>query len=700
MDDGKASEEHRSKSDVGELRDRIGARMSEVEGSDSVGNTPRHPHVLDEQETEMAKDEEHTLTSPKVDRETMLSSALAALGELRDLVGARISEIGHMMGLTRIPALAWQLVNEGQIVSQSDFPETDADVVRTEFESLVAGHPDSDLIYDSLAVTLAYRNAVGVRRMHIAFRDAANPLETDSERTSASAVLIQALLLEIGLSPTLLNIQCRGDYFVRADVSSGNLDAVLPTQFPIIVATITEQSVHETHVSDIFRKAFTAAPYPKSDFCLILAPVSSNVLRLALTEPAELDFRPNIVYLDEDAVRKIITSSKLEPRAAFMDYVRSQVDLRIMGPFTEDGPTKGLVFVGRVQELYTMLQSATSRSFAVLGGRRIGKTSMLQQIKVRLEQRGYVVLDVDCSTSTTYRELYRVIQSEWAHVLDGFLPADDTPATFREMVAAIRSSRHADTPIVFVFDEVDTLLDHDMHQEIPESMFRIFRDLSQRQRCQFIFSGERRIYEQCYAASSPLFNFCTPLILGLLSHQDGKTLIEKPFELLNISLEPADEITDIIVDASSRHPNLIQWVCARLIDRLAQSASQAVITKEMVTSIVIQPAFQNRYIEVFWGQSTALERAITVLMPETGSIHPIALGRRLRQEGFPINHQQLGTAIDYLVLYSVLRRDADGVSFAAAHFPYYAKREGLLEPEYLAELRSGFLSGGSAHLGH
>jgi hypothetical protein len=366
-----------------------------------------------------------------------------------------------------------------------------------------------------------------------------------------------------------------------------------------------------------------------------------------------------------------------------------------VAPFVTKGPAKGEMFVGREREINNILQNMDSRSYAILGGRRIGKTSMVKQIQLRLQSQGYKVLDLDCDEVMNYEEFYRLMIYEWTNELGAYRPAKDdfVPITFREFVAVLSASHPAKSPLVFVFDEIDKLLMYDMEPQNREQLFRTFRDLSQRQRCQFIFNGERRIYKQLSDSSSPLFNFCMPIKLGLLSQDDARKLIEEPFERLDIPLEGGRALTDCIIDICSHHPNLIQKVCLELLTELDNSGDTVYpkITQDLLLYVTHQPKFRKEYMQVFWGQSSPLEKAITLIVRGDESVDPSALATRLQQQGFQVSQEQLDTALDYLTLYCVFQYDTDGIKWAATHFDEFASEEIFDRKQRIDELRYDFL---------
>lgn len=587
-----------------------------------------------------------------------------------------------------------QRMDRGEKVSRAHFPLVDEIRIRNAMATMKQTMTSAALDYDATMTTLAYRNAEGVRRIYQACQGQMNP--------QSAAILVQTFLKELGLPeiPSLsqapkLSLRSAPDtFFFLAEAQAGSLTAVLPAKFPIFVTLLTDETqIRDAgNIRQIFQKKFDQEN-PERRFAVILAPTRSTLLRTLLTQPDEFGIQDNIVFLDEENMRTIITSSS-NIAVAFMDLVKRNVQLTKISPFITEGPTKGVVFVGRERETSSILQNIGARSYVLLGGRKIGKTSTLHQIMLRLQTQGYRVFFLECSSLSNYEEFYRAIRAEWAEQLGNYTPIDDLPVTFREMVAVLTASYSSQSPLVFVLDEVDKLLKFDGQQEQSEPLFRTFRDLSQRPKCQFIFSGERYISQQLRDSSSPLFNFCTPIRLNLVSQEDARKLIEGPMDLLNISLADGQTVTDCIIDACSRHPNLIQKVCHRLLTLLEQQPNvfHSMITQEMVLQTVKQPQFRADYLDVFWGQATPLEKAITLLVATNEVVQPGDIANRLQEHSFVIKQKELDTALVFLTLYCIFQHDQDGVKWTATHFREIADQEIIDWQDELAELRKAFAS--------
>ncbi len=573
-----------------------------------------------------------------------------------------------------------QRLNQGRTVTKADFRYVDMVRIQNVMAALEGEFADLAFIYDSIAPTIAYRNAEGVHRIYDTYQIPMNK--------SSASTLVQAFFKELGLSEAPVDIPLQDTSFYLALVQAGNLTSVLPDTFPVFVPMLTEQQIREEDVRSVFQKRFNDEN-PEKRFAVILSPNNSALLRNLLTQPDRGGIRENIVFLDEENMRAIIASKKSDARVPFMNLVRKNVKLTKVSPFITEGPTRGLVFVGRERGISTVLETIKSHSYIIVGGRRIGKTSILHQIMLRLHRQEYSVLFLECSAISNYQEFYRTIATEWKTELGKYERADDLPVTFREIVAVLSSNNSTKLPLVFVLDEIDGLLQFDKQQENSEKLFRTFRDLSQTLRCQFIFSGERHIFQQRKQSKSPLFNFCENIELKLLSQDDARKLIEEPFSLLNIPIAEGRILVDFMTDACSYHPNLIQQMCRDILLLLEEQDQilQPMITQQIVEQVVSQPEFKQRYLDVFWGQSTKWEKAITSLVQTDELVQPVDIAHRLQQHGFNLTQEELDIALAYLQFYCIFQYDKDGIRWTATHFKEFLEQTIIDLEDFLNNLR-------------
>jgi hypothetical protein len=318
----------------------------------------------------------------------------------------------------------------------------------------------------------------------------------------------------------------------------------------------------------------------------------------------------NVVILDEANFKRVVGSR--QPLAMLSEIVLSEVDLTLVSPFYTKAPVPERMFYGREREIKDVRRKLKTHSVALIGGRRIGKTSTLQQIDRLLNARdsGQQPYYLDCHNSMSYQHFFSAIRRRW-----NIKTETPDPTAFEDVVTEIHA-RHPNEQIVFLFDEVDRLLVTDQQQDHSELLFRTFRSLSNEGKCQFIFSGERWLARAMQDSFSALFNFALPVPLVLLEKQVVARLVTEPFEMMNIWLEDASVLINRIYEVSAGHPNIVQTICQEMVVAVDSDKGNVGLLKKSHLEVALRNhKLQEEIIHTFWGQMNDLARIITLVWP-------------------------------------------------------------------------------------
>lgn len=392
---------------------------------------------------------------------------------------------------------------------------------------------------------------------------------------------------------------------------------------------------------------------------LIVVPTSQEMgneaaeLRRAV---ADSIYRHDFVVLDRQSLAKIIAHNSSQ---RLVEIILEQgIELSSLSPYVVKGPVSEKMFFGREKEIKTISQGIQNADHAVVGGRRIGKTSILQRAKRLLNNdprfRAYYI---DCEEKFDYEDLFRALEDEFTEPLDS---AD--PLSFRRLAGKLRL-KNLERKVVFLLDEVDELLAFDAQSKTESQLFRTFRALSHEGVCKFVFSGSRTLYRHLHNPQSPFFNFCEDMTLRPLEPRSIAEIVSKPMHQLGIELPEEEALINRMIDLSSSHPNIAQWLC----DRLIKKVSVRRITLKDSEEIAADPEFRRHYIETAWGDATPLEKIISLLSDGPSFQFDQlcgALGRHgLTDKGI------IRESLEMLQLYSLLERQGEQYRFALSHFP-------------------------------
>ncbi|MCP4542429.1 MAG: protein kinase [Chloroflexi bacterium] len=350
------------------------------------------------------------------------------------------------------------------------------------------------------------------------------------------------------------------------------------------------------------------------------------------------------------------------PISALRETVLSHTDLEDIIPFIITGPTSKEMFFGRESDLERVRKQAVYSSFAIIGGRRIGKSSFLLHLhRIRLSAAGIYTIYHDCSTTPTYEDFLSANIRDWQPEA----PVD-APATFADFLHSPRFDRST----VLLLDEADKLVPADRASDWP--LFNALRALSNSGYAQLILSGERALRNALRDPKSPLFNFANVMLLGPLDYPAVEDLITQPMRQLAVELVDEKAIINSIWEFTSGHPNVVQRLCCRLIQRFGNQGTRS-ITLDDVNAVIENPSFQrDDFLSTYWEAATPLERIISLLIADDESVRTLRTVRQVLAEHCDLRPKarEVDDALQRLVdLRSILKHTPTGYEFAVKAFP-------------------------------
>ncbi len=496
----------------------------------------------------------------------------------------------------------------------------------------------------------------------------------DREAAAAAAShLIEQLCSLLGFEPVERRIyRSLAGYMVEAPT----LRLSLPARFPVIV--LLKDTLEREDVRDL--RALMSALNAVSFFALLIplsepfeGPRPAQTMQSLAREGAEdlivLDYRELYgLYLAADAESDLVRR------------ILDQVDLTVVSPYVLSGPVPPRMFFGRDYEIKVIMRTVQDRSFAIVGGRKIGKTSILNKVHRLLQQtEGYDPLYLDCHHVTTYEDFFEALS-----VMSEVSVESPAPDSLRRIVVRLRGRQgELGHTLVFLLDEVDHLLRYDLQQ--GTLLFRVFRSLSQEGLCRFVFCGERTLDAALRDPNSPLFNFCSTLRLGYLQQRDAERIVQEPMHEMGITFEAPELVPPEIVALSGCHPNIVQAICQLLIERINQRQERVIRASDLV-QVRDSTEFRDLFFEVSWGNATTLERLITVLMAEHRRFGLQQVRQALRELEINPSDAELERALGDLALTSLIKRQGQQYEYTSGAFARVLEEAGLAEG-----LREGLL---------
>lgn len=327
-----------------------------------------------------------------------------------------------------------------------------------------------------------------------------------------------------------------------------------------------------------------------------------NELRSRFKETPLIKVRKlNVVFAQMVDLPHLLDPAKA--KSYFRKLVLRQVT--IVSPFRTEGDVPPNLFFGRDQEIKTLTHAPDAHDYAVIGNRKIGKTSLLKRVQELLKRSNAILpIFINCNAAKNTSDFYKRYMAE----MQTTVPIN-SPQAFEQ---AMRDLRQKGRFPVLLIDEIDRVLMSDAGKGEP--LTRTWRLLSQEGICKFIFFGSKILAQQIDNPQSDLYNFPKPIDLHYLDEETTRLVLTQPLERLEVDLIKTDEIASEVFRYTSGHPNLVQLMGDQLVEA-ANRRQERIILPEDVEEVGKSAYFRDEYLKRIWGDAGPLERLITLLAP-------------------------------------------------------------------------------------
>ncbi|MGD2090748.1 MAG: hypothetical protein PVH61_31540 [Candidatus Aminicenantes bacterium] len=384
----------------------------------------------------------------------------------------------------------------------------------------------------------------------------------------------------------------------------------------------------------------------------------------------------NVIAIEENELKRIILSD--QPFQVFRRIILSKLSLQKISPYQITGPTKA-TFYGRSQ-LINLINGARNRSFAIIGARKIGKSSLLYRLAEHPPPNTfYIFMDMQIEIENYQAFLHTLELEIWRSLKENVNFQDQVstmPTILRELPSGGRR-------IIFIFDEIDYFFEFDWKHHFK--VLKIFRSMAQNDYCQFIFAGFKTLSPYKRSLDSPLYNFCEPIYMTPLDRDAALDLITEPMKSIGIEYhDKADR--EVILEYTARHPNLLQFYGKYLIEKIGKH--RRVEDIRTIFREDIEDLFNYEYedyiideIYMFHSDLDDVNKLIIIIMSEELGIsgnETISTGqimKKLKTIGVKISLNMLYQNLKTLVMRFILKdHGKNNFSFALSAFPLMIKK--------------------------
>lgn len=249
-------------------------------------------------------------------------------------------------------------------------------------------------------------------------------------------------------------------------------------------------------------------------------------------------------------------------------------------PYIAGAPVRNeKMFYGREQLLQRLMNTLPNNSLMLHGPRRIGKTSLLHQLKKRLEsgaqpEYDYVPVFIDLQGVREERFFFTLAQDILEACRARIVLATDftTPreyssrefsADLKDVLTQLQARTQKKLKLVLLLDEVDTLNAYSarVNQQLRGIFMKSFAE-----NLVAVLAGSY-IRKQWESEGSPWYNFFEEIAVPPLAAEEARALIRGPVSGI-FSYEP--EALEQIILLSKCEPYRIQRLCVNVINRLIE----------------------------------------------------------------------------------------------------------------------------------
>jgi tetratricopeptide (TPR) repeat protein len=334
------------------------------------------------------------------------------------------------------------------------------------------------------------------------------------------------------------------------------------------------------------------------------------------------------------------------------------------------------VFVGRndiLEEVWRIVvHDAEENAIVLYGQRRIGKTSVLQELEARLPKEGLQPIFFDLQNKAEW-PLGRVLK-ELADKISALLAVpppdlgDEPESTFRDVwLPEILKLLHTSTSLVLLLDEFDVLANPESEQA-GAAFFPYLHNLLNTNPIHLncVFAIGRNIDDLSTIALS-LFKDIPAKLVSLLSHTETVKLVHlsQNNETLNWS---NDEAVEKIWQLTNGHPFLTQALCSHIWERLHNqnpTFCPTVTLTDVEEAIPDTLSSRRNTLEWLWDGLPPAERVVASILAsvEAKVITEIQLEELLRKSGVQLIIRELQNAPRLLQEWDLIEMVDQGYRF-------------------------------------
>jgi hypothetical protein len=363
------------------------------------------------------------------------------------------------------------------------------------------------------------------------------------------------------------------------------------------------KTVNSDQLRDLFPELDKTAKSLKSEIVILIVGGKLISIDESLREDLGLI---GVAVVDRPTIEGVLATTDADERAKLISTALVQfLGREALSPYVSGRPAIGGRFFARSSLVKQMVPG--SGNYTIMGNRRIGKTSLLKEIRERLKLNNVSTAEVYGATCKTTEDVVYKILTE----LGRFRDIDRCLQRPKTLVSSIHTAvEHEKRSIALFIDELDKILDFDAKQ--GWEVLDILREAVEgHPSCRVFFAGFRKVMAVKQSLSAPLFNFTTPIELPLFTRQETVEMVTKPLDRLGIKV--GTDLPETIYQETTGHPELIQLHC-KIIIQFLKDHNRIPTGADLFTHVFEDAEYKQKVLGTFLANTNAHEELLCYLL--------------------------------------------------------------------------------------
>jgi Cdc6-like AAA superfamily ATPase len=388
---------------------------------------------------------------------------------------------------------------------------------------------------------------------------------------------------------------------------------------------------------------------------------------------ARSDLRQHsIVLFDSDAIRTFLSAK--DPSARYQALGRAMarcIGPSSLSPYVPGKPASGGRFFGRTGALGQVVAGKSIRNCTIVGNRRIGKTSLLHEVREQLAEvyapgKSIMFADVYANKcKSTWDMVYLILSQLGVSVPKNYSKLGAIAPRFVTRFPQLihEHARRTQMQLVILIDEFDSFLELDAKQDW--AFLHLLREAAaEDNNCAVIIAGFRLLMQMRVLQGSPYYNFTHEVTLTPLHKEETLEMVNLPLSRLGIDLAGTNLAT-VIHKETRGHPEIIQMYCQTII-QFYEKSGRLPSEAELLKNVNADSAFNRTILHTFLNNTNTWEQLVCLRLMKRA----VECGRDVASYEFrvadvtdvlngmkvPLSNAEMATLLTNLVVGSFIER--------------------------------------------